>query len=569
MMLLLGMKITHDGGIALIDDNRLVFSIEMEKLDNGSRYAELGDLRNVGEILRGYGVKPDDLDTVAVDGWGYGTVRTSLDGEDLEARVAPYREAALGDNSMLPHRFSGLRLSSGAAEHDYVSFHHTTGHVCSAYCASPFAAAGEPSYVLVWDGGVLPRGYYVRPEPPYVENLGPVFGLMGNTYAVLAMHFEPFLTADPYLIEAPGGAQARGEYNHRRLSVPGKVMAYTALGSVRPDLSAAFDAVYDSLDVSYDKPRPYVKRFVDGVLDRVRGRLAGGDLTSADVLATFQQWMGERLVDSLRRMRDRQPDRAANLCFAGGCALNIKWNSAIRRSGVFDRFWVPPFPNDSGSAIGAASAAMLALTGQSRLDWSVYRGPSMGPFVADSHGYHSRPCDVRQLAALLHESNEPVVVLHGRAELGPRALGNRSILAAATDPAMKDTLNRMKRREDYRPVSPICLEHAAPQLFDPGTPDPYMLFDHWTRPQWRDRIPAVVHVDGSARLQTVNAAQNPVVATLLAEYQKLSGVPVLCNTSANFDGRGFFPDIESALRWGRARYVWSDGTLWERPEPAQ
>jgi carbamoyltransferase len=195
----------------------------------------------------------------------------------------------------------------------------------------------------------------------------------------------------------------------------------------------------------------------------------------------------------------------------------------------------------------------------------VYGGPALGPAPAgEVPGYRARACPVDSLARLLHETGEPVVVLHERAELGPRALGNRSILAAPTTAAIKDRLNDIKFREEYRPVSPICLEEFAPSIFDPGTPDPYMLFDHRIRSGWVERIPAVRHLDGTARLQTVSAAQNPFVAELLSAYARLSGVPVLCNTSANLSGCGFFPDVTSALRWGRTRFVWSDGVLWER-----
>jgi carbamoyltransferase len=118
----------------------------------------------------------------------------------------------------------------------------------------------------------------------------------------------------------------------------------------------------------------------------------------------------------------------------------------------------------------------------------------------------------------------------------------------------------MKGRESYRPVAPICPEESAPSVFSPGSPDPYMLFEHQVRPEWRTRVPAIVHVDGSARLQTVSQA-NPVMYELLTAYRKRTGVPVLCNTSANFSGSGFFPDVDSVFRWGRIRYVWSAGTL--------
>ena len=171
-----------------------------------------------------------------------------------------------------------------------------------------------------------------------------------------------------------------------------------------------------------------------------------------------------------------------------------------------------------------------------------------------------------EFAELIHRSNEPVLFLDGKAELGPRALGNRSILAAPIRGTMKDTLNRVKGREGYRPVAPVCLESHAPDIFDPGSPDPFMLYDHRVRPPWKDRIPAIQHLDGTARLQTVNADEHPLIFELLTAYHAVSGVPLLCNTSANFQGKGFFPDLQSAGQWGEVNYVWSAGRLFSRQE---
>jgi carbamoyltransferase len=166
------------------------------------------------------------------------------------------------------------------------------------------------------------------------------------------------------------------------------------------------------------------------------------------------------------------------------------------------------------------------------------------------------------LAALLHEEGEPVVVLSGRAELGPRALGNRSILAPATSAAMKDELNRVKDRASYRPVAPICLMSRASEVFAPGGTDPYMLFEHRLRPSWAERLPAIVHLDGTARLQTLDEGSGCAAARILAAYERLSGSPVLCNTSANLNGKGFFPSVASAAAWGGTRRIWSEGRLY-------
>ncbi|MFF4948824.1 carbamoyltransferase N-terminal domain-containing protein [Streptomyces chattanoogensis] len=189
------------------------------------------------------------------------------------------------------------------------------------------------------------------------------------------------------------------------------------------------------------------------------------------------------------------PDlRSPNLCLSGGCALNIKWNSLIRNSGLFREVWIPPFPNGSGAAIGTAAAEMVRQEGRTALNWDVFRRLRLLP-ATDVPGWTWEPCAAAGLAKVLHEVAEPVVVLDGLAELGPRALGGRSILAPAADP---------RRRT------------------------------------------------GST------------TSAVLMEYEQLSGVPVLCNTSANDQGCGFFPDVCAAARRGRVDLVWPDGHLYPR-----
>ena len=128
----------------------------------------------------------------------------------------------------------------------------------------------------------------------------------------------------------------------------------------------------------------------------------------------------------------------------------------------------------------------------------------------------------------------------------------------------KATINRMKGREAFRPVAPMCLVESAATYFDPGTADPYMLFDHRVREEYRRTLPAILHEDGTARLQTVSYQHSPDLHELLTTYGRLSGVPILCNTSANESGKGFFPDAESAMRWGKVEYVWANGFLYRK-----
>ena len=548
-MLICGVKVTHDGGVALVDGTRLVFSTEVEKLNNNRRYSELGDAAIIADILGHQGYTLDDVDTFVVDGWGaigapgpethelyIPETRVTLadGGQDHILRVARYRESPLRDDITKLRPFSGLHIRGRS--YSYVSSLHVTGHILGAYCASPFAERNEDAYVLVWDGGIFPTLYYVNSKRREVEGLGVLFRISGNAYGMFARHFPPFRDADEH-----------------GLATAGKVMAFIATGQVRnPILRALKVTTKDINDGHYDLPKRLARS--------VESQLSSRDFTPADYMATFHQFLQDLLCVTLAQKLMAEPQRRRNLCIAGGCGLNIKWNTAVREIGILDEVFVPPFPNDAGSAIGAACTAMFVHGPRPNLDWSVYSGPSLVDELPGA-GWESRACTIKELADLLHETQAPVVFLNGRAEIGPRALGARSILASAQSPIMTATLNRAKGRETYRPVSPICLEERASEIFEPGSPDPYMLFEHRVRPAWREKIPAVIHLDGTSRLQTVNAQENADLAELLGAYTRLSGVPVLCNTSANGPGRGFFPSVRSATDWGQVDYVWSNNML--------
>ena len=231
-------------------------------------------------------------------------------------------------------------------------------------------------------------------------------------------------------------------------------------------------------------------------------------------------------------------------------------------SGLIRQLWVPPFPNDSGGAIGAIAAHLFATSNVQRLRWDIYAGPEL-IVNAPPDGWASRRCSPEELGELLAATGRPCVVMQGRSELGPRALGHRSVLMSPHARA-SEMLNDAKGRESYRPIAPVCLEDWASEIFDPGGTDPYMLFEHRVRRDWRSRVPGVVHIDDSARLQTVNASQNQNLWAILHGHLRATGVPVLCNTSANYKGMGFFPDLRSAMTWGGVDLVWSGGVIFSK-----
>ena len=542
-MLICGIKFGHDGTVALIEGDTLVFSVEMEKLNNGIRHCPLFDLEAVFSILSGYGHSIADIDHFVIDGWHPGKDVFKWRDKAIRLPRAGYIQTPL-DRDL-------LEFTQGRHEEfSYSSYPHYAGHAIGAYCTSPFAPDQESSFILSWDGGMVPYLYYFDAARDAIENLGPLFSVVGDLYAEMAAGLGPF-SANPSQWET--------------LGTPGKIMAYVAHGREQEDLLSQLREFASTLpglnDATLRQIYPANLDFLHRVKDTPLFKAADGD----NVIASYHGFIERRLLESLEAKTKEFSGYARNLCYAGGCALNIKWNQAIRETGLFHEMWIPPFPNDAGSALGTACCAMLTQARVKTLKWSVYSGPEFQLNQTDN-GWEARECSLRELAELIHRSDEPVLFLGGRAELGPRALGNRSILAPATRGSMKDILNEVKGREGYRPVAPICLQSHAPEIFNPGVADPYMLYDHQVRDAWKEKIPAIQHLDGTARLQTVNANEHPQVFELLTQYHGLSGVPLLCNTSANFHHKGFFPDLYSATSWGKVNYVWSNGRLFSKRE---
>jgi carbamoyltransferase len=172
---------------------------------------------------------------------------------------------------------------------------------------------------------------------------------------------------------------------------------------------------------------------------------------------------------------------------------------------------------------------------------------ALGAWLGTAAVPHERPGDLAEAVAAAIADNGVVAWFQGRSEFGPRALGHRSLLANPSDPDNLRRLNDIKGREEFRPVAPMVLAERAAEIFEGPLPSPYMLFTHRVRPAWRDRIAAVVHVDGTARIQTVDRADEPLLARMLDAVTRRTGVPVVVNTSLNTAGRPMVDDPRDAL----------------------
>jgi carbamoyltransferase len=271
----------------------------------------------------------------------------------------------------------------------------------------------------------------------------------------------------------------------------------------------------------------------------------------ADLAASLQAVVEEVLLDLARWLYDRTG--SPRLAMAGGVALNCVANTRIFAETPFQSVWIQPAAGDAGTALGGALhvAAELGDRIAPMPGADLGRGFSdeeISSWLRTARVPFERPADVATEVAEALAADKIVAWFQGRSEYGPRALGHRSLLAHPGRAENLTRLNDIKGREQFRPVAPMVLQQRAAELFTRGPiPSPYMLFVHDVVPQWRDRIPAVVHVDGTARIQTVDEATEPLVARMLVEFERRTGLPVVVNTSLNTAGRPMVDTVRDAL----------------------
>lgn len=268
-----------------------------------------------------------------------------------------------------------------------------------------------------------------------------------------------------------------------------------------------------------------------------------------DIARSVQQMYEEAYFNLLNRLFERT--RLDELCLSGGCAFNSVANGKVFSRTPFKEVYIQPAAGDAGGALGAAYYTWHALLGEENR-WTLehaYWGPGFGdgPCAEAIAGRASRIAEVgcerlefRTEEELCRRAAECIAAgdivgwFQGRMEWGPRALGNRSIVVDPRRPELRDKLNRLvKRRESFRPFAPSILLEATGEYFEVDYPDPFMLKVYPVRPEKRGVIPAVTHVDGTGRLQTVRRRDNPLYWRLIKEFARLTGVPVVLNTSFN------------------------------------
>jgi carbamoyltransferase len=297
--------------------------------------------------------------------------------------------------------------------------------------------------------------------------------------------------------------------------------------------------------------------FVAGTIDwgtLAKGRSSDGEWTKehADLAASVQLVLEETLLGLAAWLHDRSGSRS--LVLAGGVALNCVANRRLAQESAYNDMWVQPAAGDAGTALGAA----LHVAHENGEPVEPMPGADLGRFWTDNEiveilnnasvAWEKPPRGVAQAAADCLADDGIVAWFQGRSEFGPRALGHRSLLAHPGRIENLHRLNLVKGREQFRPVAPMIRAERAAEVFDNGPlPSPYMLFVHDVRPDWRDRIAAVVHVDGTARVQTVDPGEEPLVGQMLTHFERRTSLPVVINTSLNTAGRPMVDSPQDAL----------------------
>jgi carbamoyltransferase len=334
-----------------------------------------------------------------------------------------------------------------------------------------------------------------------------------------------------------------------------KVMGMAPYGKLDPELLEVFRRLLrvNDLAISYNG-MPSLKEFLAALEARYKPGRPGIEM--ADVAYTGQYFYAEVMTQLLSNFYKR--GLSENLVLSGGCALNSSFNGQVTQRTPFKNAFIPSAPADDGNAVGAALFAYYKdHPGEVRKAavQSPYLGSSLSSQTLRDLVTYSRVSKMRHLPGTVHEAAAQLLAdgkllgwAQGRAEFGPRALGNRSILADPRPADMKDKINgTVKFREEFRPFAPSILHEFGPEYFEHYQETPYMERTLRFKPEAARKVPAVAHVDGTGRLQTVKQEWNPRYHALIKAFYEKTGVPIVLNTSFNIMGKPIIHSVEDAV----------------------
>lgn len=551
----LGLNILHDTSAAIVVDGELICAVEEERFNRDRHTAQFPNAA-IDYCLDQAGVRRADVLGVGLT-FDYEQFRDNANVFDLN--LIDHDDRKAGGHELIKElntetwRAAMVQLERNGLANARRFRHHLTHAACGYYLSGRTEAN-----VLVMDG----RGenestslWHARgTEIDHLESY-PVADSLGHLYT--------YVTNLCGLYKKSGRIENAGHLG--AIGNEGKTMGLSGYGSGK----ISFDGV-----ISYDAERYHIHRDRLRELDVYQVPLGQPDANSRELAYGVQQKLEEVYQFLAARLESRTGCR--QLVLAGGVALNCNANGALAASPLAQKIFIPPAAHDAGAAVGSAFLQWVEHSGQAPKVPAdqIYLGEAIErAAVADAVAASGvrRVATVRDPAAVAAAAIADGLVVgwcQGRMEFGPRALGNRSILADPRDPGMPDKINkRVKFREPWRPFAPSVLAEHNAEWFEPAIESPYMLLALSVRPDRRATVPAITHVDGSARVQTVTEEANPLYHRLIDSFHRLTGVPMVLNTSLNIRGEPIARTPEDAIRCftksGLDVLVIADTVLWK------
>ena len=497
-MIILSYNPGHDGTFAYLEDGQLVAAVESEK-NSRYRYSPLA----VSDVFSVFSKLKEVPDVLCRGGWWPSDTHLSE-----QQVVAGYHGVHNNGIKVGKRRLLGKTV-------EYFSSSHERSHLLCAFGMSNLPK-GTPCYALLWEGVI--GSFYEIDTELNITKLADVMPEPGHRYALL------------YGLADPTFDKSVAEFS--RFSDAGKLMALASFSKrIKPTDEEEKIIAFLMQDCLHLKPKECES------LRQYRHYNIGLD---DQEFRNFAGIFSDRIFDRFYQFAKSNMKKHLPLLIVGGCGLNCDWNTKWRESNLFSEVFVPPVANDSGSAIGTAIDAQFYFTGNPKIKWSVYSGLEFETnAIFDASIFDESNTNYTIIADML-ANNLIIGWVNGKYEIGPRALGNRSILASPFQHSIRERLNVIKQREQFRPIAPVCLEEDAEKWFDCNHPSPFMLYTQHTS---TDALEAVTHVNGTARIQTVSPESNIQMHKLLEAFKLRTGYGVLCNTSLNFKGRGFINNI--------------------------
>ena len=563
-MKILGISLGHDSNLSLIEDGKIVSVMEAERYFRQKRYKLSAEHLEPGKF-------PSTFQYTDVE-----DLKLFLDFVKKEWNSV--FDAVAVQNQGRKREFENLKIlleEKGISYKNIYHIDHHLSHASLSYFTSPFKKALILSYDGIGNDG---KTVFFSAMGNKIESLANIPISFGQSYNNMG-----FICGVKPEIEG---------------TTSGKVMGLTSYGKVREEwLPYAREYVlkyhkFRSAKVAelqqrglghrindvglrnipalrkYLKPRQYpfeIRTLKDRIklwsrfIHQDELRLPGPEnQDSQDLSATVQQAWTEEVLKLLEKHK-AQGTEHKNLCIVGGCALNGTTNYEIEKSGLFEHVHFIPNPSDCGLSGGAALYTYYVLNKNDFRGAGEYFSPYLGSLPFDKREFeflkekypHKRVNESEMPKTLAELISKDLIIgyISGGYEIGPRALGHRSILCNPLNPKMREILNdKVKHREWYRPFAPMVCEDSSQKYFTNTAPVPYMSVICDTREEYRDKLPSITHVDGTARIQTINPEQNKFIYDALREFEKLKGMPIFLNTSFNPAGEPILNFSEVGLK---------------------